>query len=260
MGCCASSAAPSVAVPKWIRPAGQIHKMTLAVADPAESAAFCIAYLQCTEREVPDPALSRRGIKWVCLPGQVGVAGELHFIPCNIDKDLELLGGVDLNNDGVVSGDELVTLTQQWFKNMVDQLDEDMKVWTVYCNTHCAWYVEDLTPVVLSLQKGGVPFFGPTLRADGVHQVAVPLTALAPHPIPVHLLGGNTQSLPPLCSIALCRSPCTSLRGDRLQRVQCSRLWRSRAALERCGWQRRQGTHATSSSILKGVKLVGQSL
>ena len=91
------------------------------------------------------------------------------------------------NNDGVVSGDELVTLTQQWFKNMVDQLDEDMKVWTVYCNTHFAWYVEDLTPVVLSLQKGGVPFFGPTLRADGVHQVAVPLTALAPHPIPVHL-------------------------------------------------------------------------
>ena len=60
MGCCASSAAPSVAVPKWKRPAWQIHKMTLAVADPAESAAFCIAYLQCTEREVPDPALSRR--------------------------------------------------------------------------------------------------------------------------------------------------------------------------------------------------------
>ena len=51
------------------------------------------------------------------------------------------------------------------------QLDGDMKTWTVYANTHCAWCVEDLTPVVLSLQRASVPFFGPTLRADGVKQL-----------------------------------------------------------------------------------------
>ena len=41
----------------WHRPHGQIHKMTLAVRDPAESVAFCEKYLGCTEIEVQDATL-----------------------------------------------------------------------------------------------------------------------------------------------------------------------------------------------------------
>ena len=63
------------------------------------------------------------------------------FIPADVDKDLGLKGGVDLNNDGVVSGEELVPITMGWFKKMVDGVDGDMKIWTVFMNTHCAWCV-----------------------------------------------------------------------------------------------------------------------
>uniref|UniRef100_A0A7S2CAY1 Uncharacterized protein n=1 Tax=Haptolina brevifila TaxID=156173 RepID=A0A7S2CAY1_9EUKA len=94
-----------------------------------------------------------------------------------MDKELSVSGGVDLNNDGVVAGDELVPLTMQWFKSLVDQLDGDMQVWTIYMNTHCAWCVDDLTPTVRSLQQAGVPFFGPTMRADGVYQLYLELPA-----------------------------------------------------------------------------------
>ena len=41
-----------------------------------------------------------------------------HFIPADVDKGLGLKGGVDLNNDGVVSGDELVPITMGWFKKV----------------------------------------------------------------------------------------------------------------------------------------------
>jgi len=156
----------------WTRPSGQIHKMTLAVSKPAESVAFCVDHLGCVEVPVPDRHLAERGIAWVRLPGGEG-AGELHFIPAHIDQDLGVRGGIDLNNDGMVSGEELVPITQAWFKTLIDALDENMKTWTVFMNTHCAWCVDDLTPVVLSLQKAGVPFFGPTLRADGVRQLYV---------------------------------------------------------------------------------------
>ena len=50
-----------------------------------------------------------------------------------------------------------------------------MKSWTVFCNTHVAWYTRDLTPIVAALQRDGRPFFGPTLRADGVKQLYVEL-------------------------------------------------------------------------------------
>ena len=46
----------------WSRPPGKIHKMTLAVRDPAESVAFCEKYLGCTEIAVPDATLCPRSV------------------------------------------------------------------------------------------------------------------------------------------------------------------------------------------------------
>ena len=46
----------------WRRPHGQIHKMTLAVRDPAESVAFCEKYLGCQEIEVMDATLCARSV------------------------------------------------------------------------------------------------------------------------------------------------------------------------------------------------------
>ena len=42
-------------------------------------------------------------------------------------------------------------------------------------NTHCAWSVDDLTPVVAALEVDSKPFFGPVKRADGVFQLYVEL-------------------------------------------------------------------------------------
>mmetsp|Transcript_29743 Transcript_29743/g.73096 ORF Transcript_29743/g.73096 Transcript_29743/m.73096 type:complete len:101 (-) Transcript_29743:365-667(-) len=60
-----------------------------------------------------------------------------------------------------------------WFKKLVDGADGDMKIWTVFMNTHSAWCVDDLTRTVLALQKAKRPFFGPTRRADGLYQLYV---------------------------------------------------------------------------------------
>jgi hypothetical protein len=156
------------------RPVGSIHKMTLAVRNPAESVAFATKFLDCAELPVPDEGLSARGVRWVRLPGGSPMcpAGELHFIPSDVDQDLGLRGGVDLNNDGVVSGDELVPISQAWFKQLVDECDEGMETWTVFANTHVGWFVDDLTPLVTRLAEAKVCFFGPVQRADGVVQVA----------------------------------------------------------------------------------------
>ena len=56
---------------------------------------------------------------------------------------------------------------QEW----IDAADDDMRAWTVFCNTHCAWSVSDLTPVVAALEIDSKPFFGPVKRADGVFQL-----------------------------------------------------------------------------------------
>ena len=42
-------------------------------------------------------------------------------------------------------------------------------------NTHCAWSVSDLTPIVAALEIDSKPFFGPVQRADGVFQLYVEL-------------------------------------------------------------------------------------
>ena len=53
-----------------------------------------------------------------------------------------------------------------------------MRAWTVFCNTHCAWSVSDLTPVVAALELDSKPFFGPVKRADGVFQLYLELPYL----------------------------------------------------------------------------------
>ena len=60
-------------------------------------------------------------------------------------------------------------------KEWVDEADDDMRAWTVFCNTHCAWSVSDLTPIVAALELDAKPFFGPVRRADGVFQLYVEL-------------------------------------------------------------------------------------
>ena len=133
---------------QWSRPLGLIHKSTFAVRDPGESIDFCVKYLDCTEIPVPDPGLVARGIRWCRLPGGesecLGRRGftanhptsEFHFIPWGQDQDLGLMGGVDRDGDGIVSGDEMQPLTQKFIAELIDNADGDMKVWSVYANTH----------------------------------------------------------------------------------------------------------------------------
>ena len=64
-----------------------------------------------------------------------------------------------------------VRTIQEW----IDAADDDMRAWTVFCNTHCAWCVDDLTPVVAALEIDSKPFFGPVRRGDGVYQLYVEL-------------------------------------------------------------------------------------
>lgn len=131
----------------WRRPHCQIHKMTLAVRDPAESVAFCEKYLGCTAIEVPDTTLCARGIKWVRLGAKEG-NGELHFVSCGRDKSLALQGGIDVDGDGVVSNEEMGPINFATLQQWVDEADDDIRAWTVFCNTHVAWCVADLTPIV----------------------------------------------------------------------------------------------------------------
>ena len=94
---------------------------------------------------------------------------------CGKDKSLALRGGIDVHGDGVVSKDEMKPITEATIQEWVDEADDDMRAWTVFCNTHCAWSVDDLTPVVAALELGSKPFFGPVKRADGVFQLYVEL-------------------------------------------------------------------------------------
>ena len=48
------------------------------------------------------------------------------------------MGGIDRNGDGVVSGDEMQPVTQKFIAELIDAADDDMKVWSVYANTHGA--------------------------------------------------------------------------------------------------------------------------
>ena len=146
--------------------------MTLAVRDPAESVAFCEKYLGCQEIAVSDATLCSRGIKWVRLGNNQG-DGELHFVGCGRDKSLR--GGIDLDGDGVVSKEEMRSITEATLQEWIDEVDDDMNAWTVFCNTHCAWSVDDLTPIVAALELDSKPFFGPLKRADGVFQLYVEL-------------------------------------------------------------------------------------
>ena len=172
----------------------------LAVRDPAESVAFCEKYLGCQEIEVPDATLcprsgpflrhrrahtrhaGARGIKWVRVGKNKG-DGELHFVGCGKDKSLALRGGIDLDGDGVVSKEEMRSITEATLQEWIDEADDDMRAWTVFCagqasmasastpstrlragNTHCGWCVSDLTPIVAALEIDSKPFFGPARR------------------------------------------------------------------------------------------------
>ena len=86
-----------------------------------------------------------------------------------------LRGGIDVNGDGVVSKEEMGPITEATLQEWIDEADDDMRAWTVFCNTHCGWCVDDLTPLVAALEIDAKPFFGPVKRADGVFQLYVEL-------------------------------------------------------------------------------------
>jgi catechol 2,3-dioxygenase-like lactoylglutathione lyase family enzyme len=199
--------------------------MTLAVRDPAESVAFCEKYLGCTEIEVPDATLCARGIKWVRVGKNQG-DGELHFVGCGRDKSLALRGGIDLDGDGVVSKEEMGPITEATLQEWIDEADDDMRAWTVFCagpasmasastpstrlragNTHCAWSVADLTPVVAALEIDSKPFFGP-VRRHCRHRYAIDATRS------FHAGAARRRRLP-----ALRRAPVPPLPRDRLAHV-----------------------------------------
>ena len=98
------------------------------------------------------------------------------------------------DGDGVVSKEEMAEITETTLQEWIDEADDDMNAWTVFCNTHCAWSVDDLTPIVAALEIDAKPFFGPVhrgvatsmppmrrvpftqvRRADGVFQLYVEL-------------------------------------------------------------------------------------
>jgi hypothetical protein len=88
-------------------------------------------------------------------------------------------------------------ITQKFIAELIDRVDGDMKVWSVYANTHVGWCVSDLTPIVLALQRDGVPFFGPVRRADGMFQLCSrearlqPAASSAAACCPLPLLSGS---------------------------------------------------------------------
>ena len=132
--------------------------------------------------------LCARGIKWVRLGKNQG-DGELHFVGCGKDKSLALRGGIDLDGDGVVSGKEMKAITEATIQEWIDEADDDMNAWTVFCNTHCAWSVDDLTPIVAALEIDSKPFFGPVRRADGI--CVERIRADAPHRRSAHRVDAN---------------------------------------------------------------------
>ena len=88
----------------------------------------------------------------------------------------------------------MTSITEATLQEWIDEADDDMQAWTVFCagpasmasastpstrlragNTHCAWSVADLTPIVAALELDSKPFFGPVRRADGVFQLYVEL-------------------------------------------------------------------------------------
>ena len=174
---CGMGATLARPTPPWVRPVGVLHKSTFAVRDPGESVRFCIKYLGASEITVPDGTLRSHGIRWVRLAGgsPTAPASELHFVPWSFGSGSTLRGGVDLNGDGVVSGDELVPMDAQLMASAVEAAAGNLTQWSAVMNTHVGWAVADLTPIVLALQSDGVPFFGPTQRADGVFQLYLPL-------------------------------------------------------------------------------------
>ena len=66
--------------------------------------------------------------------------------------------------NAVVSKDEMSPITEATIQEWIDEVDDDMRAWTVFCNTHCAWSVDDLTPIVAALEIDSKPFFGPVRR------------------------------------------------------------------------------------------------
>jgi len=156
MLCCSSKGNGG---PKNIR-SGTIHKMTLVVRDTNESEAFAVDVLGCERIVCPDKALHARGIRWVRLPGKSQknheYNGELHFIPISEGTPEQ---------------------RRHWLehKRFMDAQDRDMQMWACAMNTHVGFSVDDLSPIVAKLQQRRQPFFGPTLRADGVYQLYVEL-------------------------------------------------------------------------------------
>lgn len=125
-----------------------VWKMTYSSLDPDQAAEFCTTILGMERIAIPDPTLAK-GRAWVRFPDS-GL--ELHFVDARARYGYEK--------------------TEEFYRYM-DDLDQNMTVFTTFMDNHGAVLVEDLNPYLQQLTKNNVPFLGPVRRADGVYQLYI---------------------------------------------------------------------------------------
>ena len=121
------------------------------VLDHRQAAEFCVQILGMEEIIIPDQTLAK-GRSWVKFPDS---DIQFHFI--GLDK---ALGNEHLRQD----------------YDYINQLDQDMSVFTAFMDNHISLRVDDLTPYLERLVTNDIDFFGPILRDDGFYQtyLAIP--------------------------------------------------------------------------------------
>ncbi|MDE1463378.1 VOC family protein [Spartinivicinus poritis] len=125
-----------------------VWKITYSVLNSQQAADFCVDILGMEKIKIPDPTLAK-GRSWVRFPNS-GL--ELHFV------DAQSRYGYDK--------------TKEYYQ-FIDELDQDMTIFTTFMDNHGAILVDDLTPYLKKLTANNVPFLGPVRRADGVYQLYI---------------------------------------------------------------------------------------
>lgn len=139
----ATMSSPLTAQPGGQADFGDIWKVTYSSLDASASAAFCKDVLNMEEIPVTDPDLAAEH-KWLKY-GENGT--EVHFVTASSQKQ------------------------RNYLTTFIADIDYDMSSFTDWMNSHVGIWVDDLSPIIETLQDKGVAFLGPVRRADGIYQL-----------------------------------------------------------------------------------------